>query len=1198
MTDDETLLRAPRLTRLEIQGFKSFLNRTVFAFEPGITGIVGPNGSGKSNVADAVRWVLGEQGQHALRARKTEDVIFSGGHGRAPAGMAEATLTFDNADGWLPIEFAEVSVTRRAFRSGENQYLINGRRVRLKDIALLTAGLGQSHVVVGQGLVDAALSLRAEERRGLFEHAADLSGLRLKVAEAERNLAETDANTARLSDLLIELEPRLRSLERAARQAKEWQTIRDRLRDLQGAHYREALETAMAALATAESEAENAARAVDAAQAEVARLAAAGERATTRLTVARERLAQHDEHRAALEDRLRRQTHERDLAAARFEALSKRRADMDDARVGLDERVASVSAELARLQSDLRDLERATTESRDTAARHARDLTALREARAALEARLATATRELAESERLTGELARQRAVLVERGESLTAEHQRLRGAIEERGQRIEMLEADAAQADAAAHTDAERIDALDGRLAELARDLDLATRHATSTKADAERLHRALGEASTRLEVLRRMHASGAGLHGGVREALAAGRDGRLEGILGTVAELLVVPESLEVAIEVALGSRLQDIVVAEWSNAEAAIAYLKQSGAGRATFQPLDTVRAGRAETRATKAIGLPGVLGVAAQLVSAPAHVTPILGALLGRTLVAEELDTARAALISLPAGWSVVTITGEIVRPGGSVTGGSAAPESGTLARERELRALPDTIAVLERDLAAAGDRAERADGAVSAILDAKRQAEDERAALGAAAQERRQQRQRLTDWLTELRSEQERSRRRWEELGVQCERVAAGQEELDRESKRFEATRHEADRVRDESAAELSTLVAATAGVERAAAEEGRRLAGLEERLRGERRREAGLKSQERALAEELALRTERGSALDREREALSADYARLSSEVSASIAALATATDEREPLRMEAMGAEIAAGRLAESLQAAHTSLVECDRERDHAGFSLERSMQDLQILRDRIGDDLDLANPGEVLTWPVGTITTPPADREAEIVRLRERLRRVGYVGEDAVADYERENAQQAYLREQLADVQGAAAALRDLLVDLRRTMRARFDETFAMVAAAFAEAFATLFGGGTAQLVLTTGDNGGEPGIDIIAQPPGKRLQSLALLSGGERALTAAALLFSILKVNPVPFCLLDEVDAALDEANVVRFRERLRELAAQSQIIVVTHNRGTIEIADTLYGVSMGADGVSQVLSLRLSESLPAD
>jgi chromosome segregation protein len=501
-------------------------------------------------------------------------------------------------------------------------------------------------------------------------------------------------------------------------------------------------------------------------------------------------------------------------------------------------------------------------------------------------------------------------------------------------------------------------------------------------------------------------------------------------------------------------------------------------------------------------------------------------------------------------------------------------------------------------MFERDLAAARDRAEKAEAAVRAIQEDRRHAEDERAVLRAAAQERRQQRERLTAWLTELRRDQEQSQRRWEELDAERERVAASLEELDRESKRLEAARQQAARVRDESAAELSALMASTADVERAAAEEGRRLAGLEERLRGERRREAGLKSQERALAEELALRSERSAALDRERETLTADHARLSSAVAASIATLATATDEREPLRMEAMGAEIAAGRLAEALTAARAALVERDRERDHAGFALERSKQELDILRDRIGDDLDLADPDEVLTWSLGAITTSPADREAEITRLRERLRRVGYVGEDAVADYERENAQHAYLREQLADVEGAAAALRNLLADLRRTMRTRFDETFAMVAEAFAEAFATLFGGGTAQLVLTTGDNGAEPGIDIIAQPPGKRLQSLALLSGGERALTAAALLFAILKVNPVPFCLLDEVDAALDEANVVRFREQLSELAAQSQIIVVTHNRGTIEIADTLYGVSMGADGVSQVLSLRLSESLPAD
>ena len=1197
MTDEETLFRAPRLTRLEIQGFKSFLNRTVFAFEPGITAIVGPNGSGKSNVADAVRWVLGEQGQSALRARKTEDVIFGGGQGRAPAGMAEATLTFDNGDGWLPTEFAEVSVTRRAFRSGESQYLINGRKVRLKDVSQLTAGLGQSHVVVGQGLVDAALSLRAEERRGLFEHAADLSGLRLKVAEAERNLAETDANTTRLSDLLIELEPRLRTLERAARQASEWKALRDRLRELQGAHFRDALKHAVAASDEAWAAADRAANEVETARGEVERLTASGEQGAARLAAAREQLSVHDERRVALEDRLRRLTHERDLAAARFEALGKRRADMDDAREGLDERVASVAADLARLAADLRELERATSEAREAAARHGREAAAHRQARTAIEHRATGAGRDLAESERQQAELLRQQAVLAERVESLAAEHDRLRGAIEERAARIAALTADLAEADAASGRDRERVAALEAGLQDVASNLRTARQEADSAQADVDRLRAEAGEASTRLAVLRRMQETGSGLHRGVRETLAAGRDGRLDGILGTVAELIVVPETLEVAVEVALGSRMQDVVVSAWADAEAAIAHLKRAGAGRATFQPLDTVQTGRAGKLPADVMRLPGVRGVAAELIAASPRIGQVVAALLGRTVVADELETARAVLAHLPSGWAVVTLTGEIARASGSVTGGSEMRESGTLGRERELRELPATIAEVEQKLNSARSRAVKVDDDLAVLAAAQRQAEGDIAALRAASEERRQQRDRLARWQEEQQSEQERAKRRWDALDAEREHARSQLGAISREVEQVASARERAARVRDEAAGELAALAATAGETERAAAEEGRRLAGLEERLRGERRREAGLRSQERALAEELALRSERTAALDGERSALAAEHERLAGDAAACRDELSTANAAREPLRIAVMGAEIAAGRVSESLSSARAALVDQDRERDHAGFARERAAQELALLRERIGDELDLADPDSVLTWPPST-EAYGAEREAEIARLKQRLRRVGYVGDDAVADYERENAHQAFLREQLADVQGAAAALRELLADLQATMRARFDETFAQVAEVFAEAFATLFGGGTARLVLTAGDDGDEPGIDIIAQPPGKRLQSLALLSGGERALTAAALLFAILKVNPVPFCLLDEVDAALDEANVVRFRERLRELATQTQIIVVTHNRGTIEIADTLYGVSMGVDGVTQVLSLRMSESLPAD
>jgi chromosome segregation protein len=1200
MTDDETLLRArsPRLTRLEIQGFKSFLHRTVFAFEPGITAIVGPNGSGKSNVADALRWVLGEQGQQALRAKKTEDVIFSGGQGRAPAGMAEVTLTFDNSEGWLPSEFAEVSVTRRAFRSGENQYSINGRRVRLKDVAMLTSGLGQSHVVVGQGLVDAALSLRAEERRGMFEHAADLTGLRLKVAEAERNLAETEANTARLNDLLVELEPRLRSLERAARQAREWQGLRDRLRRLQSSHYRDALATAREALGVAEREAAAAALAAEHAGAEAQRLGVGSERASERLIAARAGLAEHDERRAALEDRLRRQTHERDLAAARLDSLARRRADMDDARAGLDERVAAVAADLARLQTELRELERATSEAREAATRHHRDAAAGRASRSAIEARLGALSSAIADAERRETELTRQRAVLLERGEALRGERSRTERAIAERVERIAALEADVSRATSLAAEDEARLVALERELTELAERLAAANDRTAAAKADADRLERELGAATTRLDVLRKLRVSGEGLHAGVRDVLAASREGRLDGVLGTVAELLTVPPALEVAIEAALGGRLQDIVVATWADAEAAIAMLKQRGSGRATFQPIDTVRGGRIEPPRVGFVRKPGVHGIGAELVSGPNEIAGVIVALLGRTVVVDALPTARAALPELPAGWSVVTLSGEIARAGGSLTGGARVRESGTLGRERELRELPTMVAALETRVQRARDAGVAAAAGAEAIADRQRRVEGDRSSLRAAAAERSRQGDRLEIWLADQREEHERAQRRRDELGAELERLAGELAGLDGEVAGLREQRDRTAAERDAVASELAALTTAAAATERAEADEGRRLAGLEERVRGERRREAGLRAQERALAEELALRAERTEALDRERNHLALDHERLSAESAATADELERLVAAREPLRMEAMGAEIAAGRLADALQAARTRLIDEERRRDHAGFALERATHDMEVLRSRIVEELEVQDADEVLAFEVEGGETGGRDREAEIARVRERLRRTGYAGDDAVADYEREAAQQAHLREQLRDVEGASAALRELLSELRQTMRDRFDETFTQVAAAFADAFAILFGGGTARLVLTGAENGTEPGIEIVAQPPGKRLQSLALLSGGERALTAAALLFAILKVNPTPFCLLDEVDAALDEANVVRFRERLQELAEQTQIVVVTHNRGTIEIADTLYGVSMSADGVSQVLSLRISESLPAD
>jgi chromosome segregation protein len=1184
------------LTRLDLQGFKSFAAKTVFTFEPGITAVIGPNGSGKSNISDAVRWVLGEQSHGALRSKKTEDVIFAGGRGRAQAGMAEVGVTFDNSTGWLPIDFSEVTVTRRAYRSGENQYLINNRRVRLKDITQLTASLGQSHTVVGQGLVDTALSQRAEERRALFEHAADLTGFRLKAAEAERSLNEAEANSARLRDLLSELEPRLKTLARAAKQANEWRGLRDRLRELQRSHYGLLLARALRALTEAEAAAANDGAALATRQAEVERLATDLEAARTAADEAREALERQNVRLQAAVDESRRIDHERDLAAERHQALSRRREDMADTQAGLDEQVIAVQSEQATLASEIQNLESDVSRARQTVAELQQRSAATRQERTTLEARARKLATTITDAERGLADLARRQALREQRRDTDAADRARMTDAIAERKERIERLFGEIAafqQADAKDTTD---LRALDERVAALKRDMEQATARANDAREQVAGFDRRIDQARTRLDVLQRLQDSGAGLFAGVRAVLQAARDQKLRGVRGTVAELIIVPARFDTAIEVVLGGHLQDLVVEHWADAEAAISFLKREKAGRATFQPLDTVKGTQHRGLSPDVERMPGVCGRAADLIDAPADVRPVVMALLGRTLVVEDLPTTRAVLVRLPNGWSVVTLGGEIARTGGSVTGGAAVRETGVLGRERELRELPVGIERFESERRSALDRQTNAAEEPRRLASALQAIDGQRAALTAARKERQGQQARLAGWLRDVQKEQAAAESRITALTTAVDDSADELTRLIRETAKAESMLKDARAEQDALAAELVQDADTAAVAERTLSNEQRALAGLEERLRAERRRASALIAQQRALTDELAHRAQRTAALDVEREELRAQHQRLVRN-SADLMALRDMVErERQPVEIAARDATKVIGGVERALESARIALMEAERTQGVRGLDVERVRGALVTIRQRIEDDLELADADDSLLD--GADERPEEidpGAEQEITRLKERLRRVGYVGEDVVGEYEREAERHAFLRSQLDDVEGAATSIRTLLDDLRSKMQARFDETFAQVAAAFTEAFTVLFGGGTARLVMTASENGDGGGIDIVAQPPGKRLQSLALLSGGERALTAVALLFAILKVNPTPFCLLDEVDAALDEANVVRFREQLQVLAAETQAIVITHNRGTIEIADTLYGISMGDDGVSQVLSLRLEEAV---
>jgi chromosome segregation protein len=674
--------------------------------------------------------------------------------------------------------------------------------------------------------------------------------------------------------------------------------------------------------------------------------------------------------------------------------------------------------------------------------------------------------------------------------------------------------------------------------------------------------------------------------------------REGQLSGVRGTVAELIAVDARYDTAIEVALGGHLQDVVVDAWRDAEAAIDLLRRARAGRATFQPIDTVSRRVDHRPPPDVVRNPGVHGVAAELVRADADVMPVVQSLLNRTVVVEDLPTARRILPELPRGFSAVTLGGEIARSGGSVTGGSAVRESGVLGRERELRELPGEIRALTARRDEAIGKRDDARRRLAAIEEERSTLATERTGLVAMRRERETQRSRLETWYRELETTHHQADRQ-REAAVR-DRAAQEATLADLAAKRevLGASLSGLRTTHEERSEALAAFQRDRDGQATALGDARQAVATLDERVRAEQRRLDALDRQRGAIDDELATRRRRLTDLDVEQKGL-ADQAETMASRIAELEATVTATgDERAPLEQatSALQEELRAGEA--SLDTARASLLERERAIGQRGLVAERARADLGGIRQRIVDDLELEEPDSLLRGPEPEAGDEEgAEVEGRIGRLRERLRRMGYVGEDVVEEFERESEHYTFVRTQLDDVEEAAASMRQMLADLHQTMEERFAETFAKVAEAFTQAFTALFGGGTARLVLSTDDDGAPGGIDIVAQPPGKRLSGLGLLSGGERSLTAVALLFAILRVNPSPFVLLDEVDAALDEANVVRFRNELRQLAKETQAIVITHNRGTVEIADTLYGVTMGGDGVSQVLSLKLTD-LPLD
>ncbi|HEY66544.1 MAG TPA: chromosome segregation protein SMC [Caldilineae bacterium] len=1197
-----------RLKRLELQGFKTFAQRTELVFDSGITAIVGPNGSGKSNLADAVRWVLGEQSYRLLRARRTEDMIFSGSRQRARLGMAQVTLVLDNSDGWLPVDFSEVSITRRAYRSGENEYLLNGSRVRLRDIQDLLGKSGlarRTYTVIGQGLVDQALALRPEERRSLFEEAAGITVHQAKRDEAIRRLEETQANLLRVQDILNEMAPRLRSLERQAKRAEEWKQIsadlEAALRVWYGYQWHRAVQTLEQAR---RSEAEVAAALAERRD-ELAAVESHIARLRQRQAELRDRLG--DWHRESSELHRRAEQVQRQLAVSgeRYRMLGLRLEELEQEVAEWQRQVQERAQHVQAAEEDLKEAE-AGLEAAVRMAEEARQAAEAEEARRrARQQDLERARAALVRAEAAIEDAHRRIAELEERARSL---HQRR----EEEAARLAEAEEEVARQEGALREAEDALAACERELSVERASLEEARVAVEQARREEQQATASLAEAQRRLEhmqtrwdLLQRLHEEGAGLYAGVRRVLQAARGTRrqLTGVVGTVGELLRVPPELEVAIETALGSRLQDIVVERWDDAEAAIAYLKRTRGGRATFLPLDNLR----PSKPVRAPRVPGVLGVAADLVEIEPRLRDVVWLLLGRTIVVRDLQAARRVFAEAGHGVQVVTLEGDIVRPGGSVTGGSREERrgGGMLARERERQELPSQMEEARRAV-------EQARRHLARRQEARSQAEAEMAARERAVAARSDERTRLLQRVQERQRALDRALQavEWRRSSVaqfdeQIEQVTAQVAELREVLAGLEADR--AARAEEVAKMEAALRVLEESGLVARAAEAQARVAAMEAERRS---REEALRQAREEMGQteaELEARQQRLSALRSEREELARDLAELRRTAEALQAEIDRLAGQIEPAEAEAdrLAAEQSA---EEEREASLRQQVRWEEDRHHqALLALERAQDAVERLRGEIERDLGLVQlepgvgaadqpplPLHPLVESLPVVTTLPEGLERDIRRLRVQLSRLGNVNPNAPAEYAEMLERHAFLSSQLADLKEAASDLRRVIEDLDALMERDFRRTFDQVARRFREHFTRLFGGGTARLELTDPEHFNETGVEIITRLPGRRAQSLALLSGGERALTAAALIFALLETNPPPFCILDEVDAALDEANIHRFRETLKALSERTQFIVITHNRGTVEVADTIYGISMGLDGVSQVLSLSMKEA----
>ena len=1179
------------LKALEIQGFKSFPDKTVLNFGEDITAIVGPNGSGKSNISDAIRWVMGEQNSRQLRGAKMEDVIFGGTEKRRAMGFAQVTLVIDNTEHIFNRDEAEVAVTRRYYRSGESEYYINRQSVRLKDVneLFMDTGMGrEGYSIIGQGKIDEILSVRSDDRREVFEEAAGISKYRHRKEESERKLQRTEENLVRINDKITELELQVEPLRKQAETAKKYLVLRDELRTLEISVWLENLQKLKADRLKLQADFETAQADQKKAQDELDRVYAQAEECS-RLLHENDCAAEEKRGRiSALESAIG--EHESAAAVARTtaqhhaETIERMDREMSESRSrteSLHEQMQAMARRMEEIDASARTLENEVEAlceemrgSSDAAAAAAAQLEQLRRREAQEVAGAAQAQAELSAITAGSDEIAQRTAELTE---ELAQSEEKLTQTRREAAQNEKELLSAREEEQAAANIIGGHSLKMEGR-----------QRRAKESIEQKNQLSLQEKTISDRIRLLSEMEKEYEGFSKAVKIVMRAAEARTLSGIHGPVGNLIHTDKDCSVAIEIALGGALQHIVVDTKNDGKNAIGLLKQRDGGRATFLPLDTIRG-----RSLRENGLEneyGFVGIASELVRCDGRYGSVIENLLGATVVVEDLDCGIQMAKRHDNRFRIVTLDGQVINAGGSMTGGSVSRNAGILSRSGELEQLHKKLKKIQSQLQdatllaeSANRELQKAQYELEVARDQQRQANDRVLTLEGRKNHYDMLIESLEQQQESLRIQKENLQKRSTDDAGRMDtirrtiadftvRAKETREEIEILQRRQETARQGLGEMTDrltEKKAQQAALSAEGESARRSMED----LSRLRESLEGEHTDRESLRAQmEQAMAQARA---------EEERQLQEARELR---------GGIQEHRQALQKLSEEKMALETRRSQTDRLSRTCNDTLLNCEREVTRLEGKLNGSALEEKQILDKLWERYELSH-SDAQALRIELESVPKATRR--IGELNREIKGLGPINIGAIEEFDRVNTRYTYLSDQRNDVEKAKEELLGIIEEITKQMTEIFAAQFEILKQSFQETFLELFGGGRATLELEDENDILRCGIEIKAQPPGKQLKTLSLLSGGEKAFVAIALYFAILKVHPTPFCVMDEIEAALDESNVVRYARYMRRIAGKTQFIVITHRRGTMEEADVLYGITMQERGVSTVLTANLNE-----